>query len=313
MSNINESQFSWEYQAKSYGKQLWVNSGSRTVKASVGVSSFHKLRGKEINRTSVDNQGLSQRQLYEDWWVLKVSGVALNLLFVGGIVIMLSQIDGNRLDKWNFFFQPNAIVSTFVVVAETTMLVAVSESLSQLKWLYFSGGRRSIGDFEAFNGASSGPWGALSFFWRMRLKVPFALVGSVVMIFPLAMGPFAQQIISLPVRYVQSVDEVAAINVTNHSTRGKPFSLLEIEANAFMKRINRRKSAWPQHFTMVSLRKARPSTLYVHWQIVHGTHSTLSDYATNVEPLPLVLSGAKSIVRTLTQPLSWMAKLVPST
>ncbi|KAF4542819.1 C6 and c2h2 transcription factor [Lasiodiplodia theobromae] len=138
---------------------------------------------------------------------------------MGGIVIMLSQIDGKRLDKWNFFFQPNAIVSTFVVVAKTTMLVAVSESLNQLKWLYFSGGRRSLGDFEAFDGASRGPWGALSFFWRMRLKVPFALVGSVVMILSLAMGPFAQQIISFPVRYVQSVHEVAAINVTSHFTR----------------------------------------------------------------------------------------------
>lgn len=163
--------------------------------------------------------------LYEDWWVWEVLGVALSLLFMGGIVTMLSQIDGKRLDKWNFFFQPNAIVSTFVVVAKTTMLVAVSESLSQLKWLYFFGGRRSLGDFEAFDGASRGPWGALSFFWRMRLKVAFALVGSVVMILSLAMGPFAQQIISFPVRYVQSVDEVAAINVTSHFTRGKPFLL----------------------------------------------------------------------------------------
>lgn len=151
----------------------------------------------------------------------------------------------------------------------------------------------------------------------MRLKVPFALVRSVVTIFSLAIGPFAQQIISFPVRYVQSVDEVATINVTNHFTKGSYFiggNGTLLHANAVMKRrISKRKSAWPQHFTMVFSTRARPSTLCVRQQIVHGTHSTLSDYATNVAPLPLVLSGAKSIVRALTQPLSWMAKLVPST
>lgn len=117
------------------------------------ISSEGEREPQPVSTIKVYHKGT----FYEDWWVWEVSGVVLSLLFMGGIVIMLSQIDGNRLDKWNFFFHPNAIVSTFVVVAKTTMLVAVCESLSQLKWLYFSAGRRSRGDFEAFDGASRDP------------------------------------------------------------------------------------------------------------------------------------------------------------
>ncbi|KAF2146950.1 uncharacterized protein K452DRAFT_337265, partial [Aplosporella prunicola CBS 121167] len=157
----------------------------------------------------------NKMRYYNDWWFWETSGAILSMLCMISVIIMLRQVNNTPLHQWNFYFQPNAVISAFVVVSKTAMLLAVAESLSQLKWLYFFKGTHKLKDLEAFEEASRGPWGAFVFLWRLKKWNPLALVGCVVMIAALAMDPFAQQIVSFPVRYERDANATASIAVTN--------------------------------------------------------------------------------------------------
>ena len=66
--------------------------------------------------------------------------------------------------------QLNGILSILSTVAKASMLLAVSASISQFKWLRFrnSGKARSLQDIQVYDNASRGPWGALEMLFYSR-------------------------------------------------------------------------------------------------------------------------------------------------
>ena len=79
------------------------------------------------------------------------------------------------------------------------MLVAVNESISQLKWLWFRE-PRMLQDIQVFDDASRGPTGAVKLMFRT--KTGLIALGSLVAILSLVMDPSAQQIVSYRQRSV---------------------------------------------------------------------------------------------------------------
>ena len=82
------------------------------------------------------------------------------------------------------------------------MMMAVSAAISQLKWLHMRLPKaRPLTDLEALESASRGPLGSLSLFykWKLPSGILSALIytASLVTIAALAMGPLAQQIVSI--------------------------------------------------------------------------------------------------------------------
>jgi len=82
------------------------------------------------------------------------------------------------------------------------MLVAVNESISQLKWLWFRE-PRLLRDMQVFDDASRGPIGAARLIFRTNV-VRLAALGGLVVVVSLLMDPFTQQIVSYPSRSVQA-------------------------------------------------------------------------------------------------------------
>jgi hypothetical protein len=133
-----------------------------------------------------------------NWWLCILS-VFVSLCAIAAIVALLLLVDGQTLPRLPLSITVNTYVSFFATVAKGTMLVAVNESISQLKWLWFRE-PRTLQDIQVFDDASRGPIGAVRLIFRTRASL--VALGSVVAILSLVMDPFAQQIVSYPERSI---------------------------------------------------------------------------------------------------------------
>jgi hypothetical protein len=70
-----------------------------------------------------------------NWWVCIVS-VVISILALLAIVIILAYVDDKALTRLPFGISVNTYISFFSTIAKATMLFAVAECLSQLKWLW---------------------------------------------------------------------------------------------------------------------------------------------------------------------------------
>ncbi|KAL8903342.1 MAG: hypothetical protein Q9171_007436 [Xanthocarpia ochracea] len=95
---------------------------------------------------------------------------------------------------------------------KTTMLYCAAEAVSQSKWIWFHRRPRRLIDIELYDQASRGPWGALTMLKRVRCR-DMSFLAAFVIIFSLAIDPFAQQLSRLELEQVLVDDVQAEISV----------------------------------------------------------------------------------------------------
>lgn len=135
-----------------------------------------------------------------NWWLCIIS-IVTSILALAAIVILLAVVDNRTLPKLPLSITVNTYISFFATIAKATMLFAVAESLSQLKWLWFRQ-PRMLDEIQTFDDASRGPMGAVKLIIQTS-AFHLATLGSLITILSLVMDPFAQQILSYPERIVQ--------------------------------------------------------------------------------------------------------------
>lgn len=128
-------------------------------------------------------------------WLWEVLNTIFSISCVIAIIVILSRINGQTLLSWTAPISPNAMISILSTALKASMILAVAESISQLKWLHYDKSR-SVKDLQVFDDASRGPWGSFSLLWRARRVSPLTYVGCAVTIAAIALDPFAQQILS---------------------------------------------------------------------------------------------------------------------
>jgi hypothetical protein len=84
-------------------------------------------------------------------------------------------------------------------VASAALIIPTSEALGQLKWKWFHESN-AMWDFEIFDKASRGPWGAVMLLFRTRGR-SLAALGAFLIVLLLAIDTFFQQVVSLPTRW----------------------------------------------------------------------------------------------------------------
>jgi hypothetical protein len=137
-------------------------------------------------------------------WLLEIVSWLISAVCMGGIVAALVVLQDQPVSKWPFSgvgLTLNAFVSILSRVAGAALLLPVAEALGQLKWIWFiRGDSKKMWDFEMFDNASRGPWGALLLLIHTKGRTVAAL-GALVTIFALALDPFFQQVVSFPERW----------------------------------------------------------------------------------------------------------------
>lgn len=103
-----------------------------------------------------------------DWWLMESLSWVICALSIIAIVIILRVYDQKRLPQWPLSITINTAISVFATISQMTMLEPVTESISQLKWIWFTKRAQQLSDFDAFDQASRGAWGSLLFIAKLR-------------------------------------------------------------------------------------------------------------------------------------------------
>lgn len=168
-----------------------------------------------VTGSTGEHSNISRLRRLHWWWFWELSGITTSVCCMIAILILLPYLDNRPLNDWQFLMAPNTMISTFITVAKTSMLLAVTEGISQLKWHYFKIKERSLSELDLFDAASRGPWGAFIFIIRM-VREPgtlFPMIGAFVVVASLTMEPFAQQILSFESRRVNSTEDTAYFSI----------------------------------------------------------------------------------------------------
>lgn len=156
-----------------------------------------------------------------DRWLWETTCICFSIACVIAITVLSSQLDGTWLSKWSFILQPSTTFSVLITAAQSSMMLVVSEVLSQLKWLQTSLKPHSVADFATFDSASRGPLGSIKILFRWKpwsnLLSPIMYAASLITIAALAMGPFVQQVITIQADNLVPTDSVnSTIKVSNY-------------------------------------------------------------------------------------------------
>jgi hypothetical protein len=140
--------------------------------------------------------GLPSWKRYLEWWP-ELTGALLSLLFLTAIVVFLVQIEGSMLEDWHMAWQiqPSTILSILVTLCRITLAFFIAEGIGQLKWVFFEQRPHQLSDFEYFDKATRGAWGAACFVWKINRRALVASFGAVMAVLVLAMDPFSQQVL----------------------------------------------------------------------------------------------------------------------
>lgn len=105
-------------------------------------------------------------------WLLETISWCISAVCMIAIVIVLMLLKDRPLKTWPLAtsgISLNTFVATLSRISSAALLLPVSEALGQLKWSwFFEGQSKKTWDFEIFDNASRGPWGAFQLLLRTK-------------------------------------------------------------------------------------------------------------------------------------------------
>lgn len=140
---------------------------------------------------------------FDGSWTWEILCAIVSLICIALLIAFLATVNGKKYKDWQYTIAPNTVVSIVVAFSKAAMLVPVTACIGQLKWGRKRGQQQSpteLYDFHVLDQASRGPWGAMQVFWHVASLLP--MLGAILVIFSLAIDPFAQQILAFPSREV---------------------------------------------------------------------------------------------------------------
>ncbi|KAH0368178.1 hypothetical protein KCU65_g4232, partial [Aureobasidium melanogenum] len=133
------------------------------------------------------------------WW-REIVAMIISIASLVSIAAVLLVYQKRPLSDWQFRYLPNAVVSQLVTISRSALMFSTASSVSQSIWVHVQQKPRSLIDFQSFDDASRGPFGAaLMLAHATRYCLP-ALLGSFITIATLLMESFTQQILRFPLR-----------------------------------------------------------------------------------------------------------------
>lgn len=109
------------------------------------------------------------RNRANEWSVWEIIGLAGSALLLLAIVIILNQHDNKRLQTWKNV-SLNTVISWLSTVSRLLVLIPLSTSIGQLKWIWIASKKRQLADLAVFESASRGMLGSLSLLWMSKAR-----------------------------------------------------------------------------------------------------------------------------------------------
>jgi hypothetical protein len=137
-------------------------------------------------------------------WLFELLSCLVSVLCMGAIVIIYTHLENKPIHDAGYFLTYANILGK---IASAALIVPTSEALGQLKWNWFHESK-AMWDFEIFDKASRGAWGAMMLLFRTKGR-SLAALGALLIVLLLAIDTFFQQVVDLPTRW--KLDATASI------------------------------------------------------------------------------------------------------
>ncbi|KAI4102758.1 MAG: hypothetical protein LQ339_004497 [Xanthoria mediterranea] len=139
--------------------------------------------------------------VWRKWWGLELTSLLLGVASIVGLIAILRNRDDKTAPRNGVVAGVNITLNTVVAILATigkaTLLLAVSECISQLKWTWYMNKR--LEDLDVFDGASRGAWGGLELLWKINIR-QIASLGALLVVVGLPVTPLSQQLVQYDVR-----------------------------------------------------------------------------------------------------------------
>ncbi|KAG9187404.1 hypothetical protein G6011_05275 [Alternaria panax] len=126
-------------------------------------------------------------------WLFETASWLVSALCMGAIIGIYISISGEEMTKSERLLTISNILGK---VASAALIVPTSEALGQLKWHWFHESK-AMWDFEIFDKASRGAWGAALLLFRTKGR-SLAALGALLIVLLLAIDTFFQQVVTYP-------------------------------------------------------------------------------------------------------------------
>jgi hypothetical protein len=137
-------------------------------------------------------------------WLFEILSCFISLLCMGAVVVIYIHLADRSIHNAGYLLTYANILGK---IASAALIVPTSEALGQLKWNWFHKSK-AMWDFEIFDKASRGAWGAVILLFRTKGR-SLAALGALLIVLLLAIDTFFQQVVDLPTRW--TLDSTASI------------------------------------------------------------------------------------------------------
>lgn len=160
-------------------------------------------------------------------WLLEFISWTISALCMGVIVAIYLRINGRPMGNHEIALSSANVLGK---VASAALIVPTSEALGQLKWSWFHNSK-AIWDFEIFDKASRGPWGAALLLYRTKGR-SLAALGALLIVLLLAIDTFFQQVVEYHARWALETMTGAIPRVADFNPIWKPSYSMGYEVTA---------------------------------------------------------------------------------
>ncbi|KAF2124602.1 hypothetical protein P153DRAFT_350814, partial [Dothidotthia symphoricarpi CBS 119687] len=128
--------------------------------------------------------------LFTTWWT-EVASLALAAAGLIAIAVIMAEYHNKQQPEWKYKINLNTLIAILSTLIRACLVLVAEEVISQLKWMLYRQ-PSSLQHLAHFDTASRGPWGSALLLFRTR-KLSTALLGCIVIVFSVGIGPFTQQ------------------------------------------------------------------------------------------------------------------------
>jgi hypothetical protein len=159
-------------------------------------------------------------------WLLEVVSWTISALCMIAIIGIYLHVNGHNMvnSEW-----PLNLANILGKVSSAALIVPTSEALGQLKWNWFHDSK-AMWDFEIFDKASRGPWGAALLLYRTKGR-SLAALGALLIVLILAIDTFFQQVVDYPDKWAPELEQSEIPRVVQYTPFYTPEYYLDYELN----------------------------------------------------------------------------------
>ena len=110
----------------------------------------------------------------KNWWLVEILSLILGIAAVIALCLLLRRYDGKAVPQAKpvvaVDITLNTLVSILSTISKATLLLSVSECISQSKWSWYLDRQRPLEDLDVFDKASRGAWGGIQLLWKINIR-----------------------------------------------------------------------------------------------------------------------------------------------